>query len=91
MNNKNNILVYYEASEDGTFKEGWYSCNLLSQAGELCNDGEGQRFLMTELAKEGIEFKREAIYLDDEPVNPNIYDKEFFKKFKETSKDVSKE
>ena len=58
--NKNNILVYYDASKDGTFKEGWYSCNLLSQAGDLCRDGEAQRFLITELAKKGVEFKRQT-------------------------------
>ena len=62
-NNKNNILVYCGASEDGTFKEGWYSCNLLSQAVELCNDGEGQRFLMTELAKKALSSKEKPYIL----------------------------
>lgn len=54
-NNADNILVYRQAGAENP--EGWYTENLMSSAGDLMRDEEGQRFLRETLAKDGIEMQ----------------------------------
>lgn len=54
-NNADNILVYHNA--DAENPEGWYAENLMSAAGDLMRDEEGQKILRETLAKDGIEMQ----------------------------------
>lgn len=56
---KDNILVWVRQDEGfarSVYREGWQSRNAHNIAKELCEDEDGQRVLLTELAKKSIRF-----------------------------------
>lgn len=76
-NNKDNILVW--AKEGGLRgREGWQSRNAHDIAQELLHDGEGQRFLMTELAKNEYKFFASDFVSEFQTKFYPIYDDEFY-------------
>lgn len=54
---KDNIIVWY--ANDIDYPDGWYSVNILTAAGELCYNFEGQTVLISSLKEKGIDFKED--------------------------------